>query len=478
MSKRIEAVRRGLGLVWAATGAWSVAWAALLLAQGLVPALQMYLTRSLVNHLAGGGPHLVWRQRALWIPVLALGLLWLSAQVLASLAGWVRTLQAECVQDHIQSLIHARAMDLDMAFFDDPESYDLLHRARVDAMSQPLALLESLGSLLQNGVTLVLVAILLAGYSLLLPLLLACSALPGLWFVVRQVLREHRWRLAHTTQVRRAAYFDLILTDRSSAAEMRLFDLGRHHREQFQRVRKDLREGRIALALAGLKAEMVASLLSWSGGVLGLGWMLLRLMRGLGRLGDLVLCYQAFQQGQRLLRTLLESGGQIYRSSLFLENLFQFLTLRSCLAQADPPHPLPADGAFEVTLERVHFAYPGSARMALQDFSLRLPAGTITAVVGQNGAGKSTLIKLLCRFYDPQQGRIRLDGVDLCQLPLAELRRRITVLFQEPVHYHTSAGENIAMGDLPSATPERTRGLPVWARATRPYWESGSAGRS
>jgi ATP-binding cassette subfamily B protein len=98
--------------------------------------------------------------------------------------------------------------------------------------------------------------------------------------------------------------------------------------------------------------------------------------------------------------------------------------------------------------QQVTFCYPGSEQATLQDFSLTIPAGQIVAIVGANGAGKSTLLKLLCRFYDPQAGRILLDGVDLRDLALKDLRRLITVLFQSPVPYQTSAAQNIALGDL------------------------------
>ncbi|MDD2764287.1 MAG: ABC transporter ATP-binding protein [Opitutaceae bacterium] len=451
LRQKASMVRKGLGLVWRSARGWTLAWTILLVAQGAIPALQIQLTRTVVNRLSGVFMEGGWRHPAIWMPIGLIAVLWIAGQLLSSLSGWVRLAQAERVQDHVYSLIHRQALNLDLAFFENPESYDLLHRARVDAISQPLALLESLGSLVQNGLTLILVAILLAAYTPWLPVLLIASALPGLWIVGKHVLREHRWRAANTSQVRRASYFDWMLTDRGSAAEMRLFDLGPHHRESFQKIRQRLREGRMNLALAELKAELAAGLLSFSGGFLGMGWMLLRLWKGLARLGDLVLCYQAFQQGQRLLRTLMESAGQIYRSTLFLENLFHFLALRSSLPERSDPLPVPDSRGHEIRFEQLAFTYPGSERRALSDFSLTLPARTVTAIVGHNGAGKSTLVKLLCRFYDPQQGTIRMDGIDLKHLALADLRRQITVLFQEPVHYHTTAAENIAMGDLASA---------------------------
>ena len=443
---------QGLRLVWNAARGWTVAWGVLLLLQGLVPAALVYLTRLVVNRLSTAltGQSALAAFSDVWIPALLIGLLWVGSQLLTSLAAWVRTAQAELVQDSIHSLIHQKALALDVAFYENPESYDLLHRARIDAISQPIALLESLGSLIQNGLTLVVLAGMLDTYASWLPFLLIGSALPGLWTVGRYVLREHRWRIANTANERRARYYDWILTERNSAAEMRLFDLGAHHRNAFQGLRAKLRAGRLTLARDEMKAELAAGTIAWLGGLGGMAWMLMRASRGLARLGDLVLCYQAFQQGQKLLRSLMESAGRIYRSTLFLDNLFLFLSQTTYLTKPANPQPMPDRLQEGICFNGISFRYPGSERDALTGFSLTLPARQVTAIVGHNGAGKSTLIKLLCRFYDPHEGAILLDGVDLRQFDPAELRRRITVLFQEPVRYHTTAAENIAMGDLAS----------------------------
>jgi ATP-binding cassette subfamily B protein len=449
---------QGLKLVLGAARGWTVAWAILLVLQGLMPAALVYLTRLTVNRIstAFNGQVGLTSFANVWFPALLIGLLWVVGQLLTSLSAWVRAAQAELVQDHIHSLIHQKALELDVAFYENPESYDLLHRARVDAISQPLSLLESLGSLVQNSLTLLVLAGMLAAYAPWLPLLLIGSALPGLWTVGRYVLRQNRWRVENTSNERRSRYYDWILTERGSAAEMRLFDLGAHHRTAFQRLRSQLRTGRLALARDEMKAELAAGTIAWLGGLGGMAWMLFRAAKGFARLGDLVLCYQAFQQGQKLLRSLMESAGRIYRSTLFLDNLFLFLSQRPSLTKPDNPQPMSLPLKEGISFNTISFRYPGSERDALSNFSLTVPARQVTAIVGHNGAGKSTLIKLLCRFYDPQEGAILLDGVDLRSFDPQELRRGITVLFQEPVRYHTTAGENIAMGDLASE-PDRDR---------------------
>jgi ATP-binding cassette subfamily B protein len=179
-------------------------------------------------------------------------------------------------------------------------------------------------------------------------------------------------------------------------------------------------------------------------------WMVGRLAAGEAGLGEAAVLYGAFSQGQRLVQTLLSSAGQVLRNVLFIENLFEFLKL-------EPKQtPLPVSRQLGRTLESgicfegVSFRYPGSERAVLQDFNLALPAGEIAAFVGENGVGKSTLIKLLCRFYDPDSGRVTVDGIDLREFDPAELWRSITVLFQEPVHYYESAARNIAFGEVGS----------------------------
>jgi ATP-binding cassette, subfamily B, bacterial len=449
LSRCLPLMRRGLGLVWQAGRGWTVAWAMLLVVQGLLPAGLVLLTRLTVNRLTVAlASQNIGAFVPLWIPVGLIAFLGILTFVLGSLLNWVRSAQTELVQNHVQKLIHAQALALDLEFYENPGSYDLLHRARVDAISQPVALLESLGSIVQNGLSLAALTLMLAAYSPWLPMLLIASAVPGLYLVVRHVLREHKWRSKNTVHERRSRYYDWMLTERVNAAEMRAFDLGAYHQGAFQRIERHLRKGRLFLASRELKTELAAGVVAWAGSLGGMAWMLFRALRGLARLGDLVLCYQVFQQGQASLRALLESAGRLYRSTLFLSNLFRLLALKPHLIDEPDSQPVPHRLQRGIRFENVTFSYPGSERAALENFSLTLPAGTTTAIVGHNGAGKSTLIKLLCRFYDPQAGDILVDSINLREVKLTDLRKRIAVLFQEPVRYHETVSKNISMGNI------------------------------
>ena len=169
-------------LHWYGSGGWLDRGLGLLLVgQGLIPAGQALLLRTLVNRLLASP---VAGHRASGLGIVGL---WIVGQLFSSALTWVRAVQAARVQDEVHRLIHLQALGMDMAFYDHPESYDLLYRAQVDAASQPLALLESLGSLVQNGLSFLVLAGILFTYAGWLPLMLVCTAVPGLLFVARHI---------------------------------------------------------------------------------------------------------------------------------------------------------------------------------------------------------------------------------------------------------------------------------------------------
>jgi ATP-binding cassette subfamily B protein len=436
-------------LVYDAAGGLTILWLALLLIQGLLPVAMVYLTKILVDGVAqvvGSGSG--WQGMMPILPAAgAMAGVLIGIEVFQSVNRWLRTAQSEKVQDAVHELIHTQAMRLDLSFYDAPEYYDQLHHARIDALSRPAALIENVGALLQSFITLIAMAGVLLTFGIWIPVLLALSTLPALVVVMRHTLRFHRWRLRNTTAIRQTNYYDMMLTSREAAAEMRLFGLGPHFRQLFSQLRGRLRREKVQLARNEAYAAAVAALMGLAGLAAALAWMGLQASHGALSLGDLALFVQAFFQGQRMMRSLLGNAGEIYRNILFLENLFEFLSLKPQIQAPEIPAPHPGLQK-ELDMQHVTFQYPGSGRPALDDFSLKMPAGRVTALVGENGAGKTTLIRLLCRFYDPAAGRILMDGTDIRDLSPEDLRRRITVLFQEPVRYHDTVFNNIAFGDI------------------------------
>jgi ATP-binding cassette subfamily B protein len=441
--------------VWSAARGWTLAWIGLLLLQGLLPAGVVYLTRGLVDGLvaAAAAPGDLQRAGAAIAMAALMGVALLLGELLHSASGWVRNVQAKRVEDYINGLVHAKSTSVDLAFYESPEYHDHLHRARAEASYRPVALLENSGALIQNAITLAAMAAVLVPYGLWIPLALFVSTAPALVVVVRFALRQHRWRLAATEDERRAAYYDWLMTTGETAPELRIFGLGAQFRAAYRDLRARLLREELKIARDQGLADLGASAMALAIAAACLAWMGLRVLAGAASLGDLALFYQAFSQGQRLMRSLLGSVGHAYYNLLFLGNLFAFLDLEPRIVE--PAHPkaiAPGAGGLGIRFRAVSFRYPGGEHDALVDLDLAIPAGQIAAVVGANGAGKSTLVKLLCRFYDPQRGAVELGGIDVRDLALADLRDLVTVLFQDPVHYNATVAENIALDPRAAAS--------------------------
>jgi ATP-binding cassette, subfamily B, bacterial len=443
---------RTMRLVWAAAPRWTSVWMILLIVQGAVPAASLYLIKLMVDSLlkaaASGGDWQQIRPALIWVALVAA--VTLISEVMQSLIEWIRTAQSELIQDHIKGLVHQQSISVDLSFYESADYQDLLERARNEAGSRPLALLESCGSLIQNGITLAAIAALLLSYSLWLPVILLLSTLPAFYVVLRYDQRYHQWWNEKATERRWIHYYDVMLSDSLAAPELRLFHLGPHFQTVYKSLRQRLRNERLSQLRRQSLAKLVAGVgvLGVTGGVMS--WMLWRALHGLNTLGDVALFYQAFNKGQGLMRSLLASMGQIYTNTLFMGNLFAFLDVRPEIADLPGAVAAPTVIRQGIEFRNVTFAYPGSQKPALQNFSLFIPAGKVVAIVGPNGAGKSTLLKLLCRFYDPQSGSIEIDGRDIREMAVSDLRQQLTVLFQFPLNFYASAGQSISFGDIES----------------------------
>lgn len=436
-------------LIWAASGNWTSAWVVLLVIQGVLPAATVYLTRLLVNSLVAiAGAGISWKNIHALTPVAFMAGVLLLTEFLQGASDWIRTAQSELVEDHINSLVHKQSIAIDYGCYESSEYSDRLNRAREGASSRSLALLENTGSLLQNSITLLTMAVILLPYGFWLPIILFFSALPALYITLRLNRQQYHWSQQTTTDRRRLQYYDMLLTHSAVAAEVRLFNLGLSLQTAYQKLRLRLRTEQLKLikdqSIGRLGAGIVALLVSGA----ALMWMGRQVLLGMITLGDLALFYQAFNKGQSIVKSLLGNLGQIYRNSLFIGNLFEFLSLQPQIV--DPPNPLPIPSRLwhGIRFQEITFRYPGSEEAVLENFNLTIPSGKIVAIVGDNGAGKSTLIKLLCRFYDPDLGDIELDGINLRDFAVEKLRGLITVLFQFPISYYITAAQNIALGDL------------------------------
>lgn len=440
---------RALKLVWTPTPGWTIAWTILLIIQGILPAVTIYLTGILVDSIvdAIALEEISQSIEAILVPSLLMG----SSAVLSMLCeesiNWISTAQSEVVGDYIQGLVHQKSVEADLAFYESPDYYNRLEQTQSNARTHPLELVDSLGQLVQNTITAIGIVFILLPYGVWISLILLLSTTPAFFVVLHFNRRYHRWWYDSTIDRRWANYYSSMLTSDFVAPELRLFDLGDNFQSAYQNLRQTLRVQLLNILRAQALVRLAAKSISLLIGAIPLGWMLLRALKGILTIGDLALFYQAFNRGQGLMRSFLGSIGQIYRSTLFLENLFEFLDWQPSVIEPTNLHSMPLLNK-EIRFRRVSFRYPGSETYVFQNLDLVIPAGKTIAIVGDNGAGKSTLLKLLCRFYEPETGAIEIDGVDLRHLCLRELRDSITVLFQFPVRYQATVKDNIAYGNL------------------------------
>jgi ATP-binding cassette subfamily B protein len=451
-------VPQTIRLVWSATAGWTSVWLVLLAIEGLLPAAAIYLTRGAVDSVlaamsSGIGsaaiPTLIDR-------VMPLAIVMVGQVVVAGAIRWVRFHQSEILQAYVTRRIHEQSVAVSLRFYDFPEYFDRLHRARDEASHRPAALVEVTGGLLKNAVTSIGVAAVLLPYGWWLPAALLLGGAPSLLLVLRSSLERQEWKKRSTPAFRKLGYFDYLVTSRDAAAEIRVFDLGAGFIAAYGALRQRLVSEQSRFVRREAVGELAAALLGMAVAAVAGAWVLWQAVQGRLTAGSLALFFAAFVQAQRVMQSLLENAAQIYMNSLFLGDLFEFLAL--------PPEPVRPVGAAPpigstrgcgLRFEHVEFTYPGASRPALCDFTVDIPAGQTVAIVGPNGAGKTTVIKLLCRFYDPDRGRIVLDGADIADWSAPEVRKLMSALFQEPVRYSASVVSNV----LPEANvdEERTR---------------------
>jgi len=444
---------RALRFVWQSGRGWTMASIVLLILQGTLPVLSIYLMKLIIDAVAVGvaaaDKSATFRHAALLIALG--GLVALLNAACEAIAGFVNEEQSQAVTDTMQGVLHAKAIAVDLEYYENSEYYDALQRAQMEAPTRPTRIVRGLVQLGQSSISLLGIATLIFTLHWVVGVVLFVTLLPGALVRLNYARAMYRWRRSQTLAERKAAYYDLALTISMLAKEIRLFGLGPVFMRRFQDLRRQIRGERRVLA----RRRAVQDLLAQGIAVLPVfgsyAFIAFQTVMGAITLGGLVMYYQAFQRGQSALQSVLNSLVGLYEDNLFLGNLYEFLDLKPRVAEPANPRPVPRPMRTGIVVDRVDFQYPTSDRPALRDVSLTIRPGEVVALVGENGSGKTTLIKLLCRFYDPTCGSIRIDGIDLREFDTAALRREISVIFQDYVKYQLTARENIWFGnvDLP-----------------------------
>jgi ATP-binding cassette, subfamily B, bacterial len=441
---------RAVRFVWEAGPGWTIANTALVLVQGILPLLALYLMKLIVDAvtfaLTASDKTAAFQSVALLIGIAVCVALFNA--LLKMVSDLVRETQGAKVTDHIFDLIHAKSVEIDLSYYENPRYFDTLHRAQMEGPYRPTQIVNGLVQLGQNGISLVAMAGLLFSFHWTVAAILFAAALPGVWVRLKFSDKLYEWQRNRTKAERWSTYYNWMLTGQPHAKEIRLFGLGNLFRQRFGGLRETLREERLNInrkrGLADFGAQSLATLLVFG----SFGLIAYRTVQGIITLGDMVMYFQAFQRGLGYLQGFLGSLASLYEDNLFVSNFYEFIDLKPKVRRPANPLPVPRPMKSGFVMDGVDFTYPESRRKVLSGIHLTVSPGEVVALVGENGSGKTTLIKLLCRLYDPSAGIVTLDGIDLHRFDVDALRREISVIFQDYVQYHLTAGENIWFGNI------------------------------
>lgn len=448
--KHIIRLDRAVRFVWQAGAKWVIGSAAVMALQGVLPLAALYLMKRIVDAVteavkapepaAAFGP-------VLFFIVLAGGVALLQAS-LGAVSGLIQEAMSLTVSDRMYERLHAKSIEVDLDYYENPAYFDTLHRAQREGPNRPTQIVNTLMRLGQNSISLIAMAGLLLTFHWAVALVLLAAAAPGIFVRMKYSRVMYHWQRAKTPDERKAMYYNWILTGNAHAKEVRLFGIGEEISDRFSAVRQNLRTEKLAITRKRVISDFIAQAFG-SLAVFGtFAVIAYRAVLGAITLGDMVMFYQAFQRGLGHLRSVLQGVAGLYENNLFLSYLYEFLDFTPGVQEPEAPLPIPHTPDHGLRFENVWFKYPNTTPMVLKDVSFAVRPGEVVALVGENGSGKTTLAKLLCRLYDPTEGRILLENISLDRFSTAALRREISVIFQDFAKYNLSAADNIRFGDI------------------------------
>ena len=440
-------LRKVLGLIVRSDRRLLLLHVLMMLCTSLLPLALLYAVKYLVDavehlvRLPHGG-----LSAGVWICVAAFCLIYLLNRLCSIFGGYISGLLGEKTVNNIQRMIQKQSAEVDMSYYDTPSYYDAMYMAQQESAHRPLVLLDQMTSLVSELITLVGVVCILCAFSLWTVPVMLLAGLPAILVHMRRVRVLYAWRKSRIKDNREANYHAALLTNRNFAKEVRSYGIAGFVQARFWEIRKRLYRQRRAISR---KTSILAAFTAcWD--VVALLLILYLLFRntlaGLLTVGGFVMYFQAFRKGGSAMQSLVKAVSGIYENHLFLSNLFQFLELEHRIQSPQNPVPFPAKIRDGIRFDNVSFSYPGAEANVLDRADYFFEPNRINRISGANGMGKTTLVKLLCRLYDAKEGSITIDGTDIRQFDVKELRDNIAVIFQDFVGYAFTAEENVKMG--------------------------------
>jgi ATP-binding cassette subfamily B protein len=367
--------------------------------------------------------------------------------ILLRAVDYFDNLLADRYTHHVSVEVMRKAAALDVTVYEDPVFYDRLERARVQATDR-LAMIQQMGRLIQQTVTAIAFSAVLVKYSPSLLLLLVAGIIPAFLGESHFAFLTYAKNFRQTPARRQMDYLRQVGGSKEAAKELKLFNLSSYLTERFTALSLGIYKENVALNRRRLFWGGLLAILGQIGYYGAYALSIYRTVQGRYSIGDLTLIMTAIMQSMSNIQQAFSTASGVADQALFLTDLIAFFEMKPRVESKTDGllAPRPIVRGFE--FRNVSFAYPGTERPVLSNFNFSLRPGQRVALIGENGQGKTTIVKLITRLYDPTEGQILLDGVDLREYDLDDLHSEIGVIFQDFMRYEMTARENIAVGRI------------------------------
>lgn len=442
----LSSVGQFLLLVWQTHRGYATATILVRLLRSGVPILTLWVAKLIMDTVVAarlGRPDIsrLWLLVGIELVIVSVG------EALDRASAAVEGLFGDLCANQISERLIAHAASLDLHHFEDASFYDHLERAQRQTTGR-IGLLTQVLSVGQDSLTLVSLASGVFVFSPWLLVFLLAAILPGFFGEAHFSALEYSLLYRMTPERRTLDYLRFLSAGDNTAKEVQVFGLSGWLRGRFRKIAERLHEANRRLAL---RKGVAATVLAWLGiGAYYAGYAIIlwRAFYGVISIGTLTFLAGSFLRSRTVTERLLFSVGNIYEQGLYVRDLLDFFAMRPSIVSQPGARAVPSPLVLGVVFENVGFRYPSSDNWAVRNVSLRIATGEKIALVGENGAGKTTLAKLLVRLYDPSEGRILLDGVDLREYDLQSVRHAVGVIFQDFVHYDLCLDENVGLGEI------------------------------